>query len=85
MGNTSVKNRLVAFFQTGRDITMRQAEDRFGPSVTQRIADLRDEGYPIYTNRKTINGYSVLVYRLGTFPKSAKTAAQRRQVLLQAA
>ena len=51
-----------------------QARTRFGISnVAARIAELRTEGYAIYTNIKSrADGSKVAVYRLGTPSKSFK-------------
>ena len=51
-----------------------QARARFGiTNVAARIAELRSEGYAIYTNMKSrADGTKVAVYRLGTPSKSFK-------------
>lgn len=51
-----------------------QARARFGiTNVAARIAELRNEGYSIYTNIKSrADGTKVAVYRLGTPSKSFK-------------
>ena len=51
-----------------------QARARFGvKNISARIAELRQEGYPIYTNtRNRADGSKVSVYRLGTASKSFK-------------
>ena len=48
-------------------LSVRQAQAFFGiKNVPARIAELRREGYPIYTNTRTRgNGTAVSVYRLG--------------------
>jgi len=71
----SQKERLVKFFQSGRDITERQAEHQFGiGNLSARVAELRAEGYSIYTNvLKTRNGETT-AYRLGK-PNRAMVAA----------
>ena len=64
----SVNRKLLAFLQTGRDITANQARTRFGiTNVSARMADLRAAGYPVYLNSKaTNNGRTIKAYRLGT-------------------
>jgi hypothetical protein len=71
----SQKEKLIKFFQSGRDITESQANHRFGiGNLSARIADLRAEGYSIYTNTlKTANGETT-AYRLGK-PNRAMVAA----------
>lgn len=51
-----------------------QARSRFGvKNVAARVAELRSEGYAIYTNMKSrADGTKVAVYRLGTPSKSFK-------------
>ena len=51
-----------------------QARARFGvKNVSARIAELRKEGYAIYTNiRNRANGTKVAVYRLGKPSRSFK-------------
>lgn len=51
-----------------------QARARFGiTNVAARIAELRSEGFAIYTNMKSrADGTKVAVYRLGTPSKSFK-------------
>jgi len=70
--------RLLKFFKTGRDISARQAEYKFGifsEDVAKRVYDLRQDGYPIYTNRKQNQyGETVTRYRLGTAPRSLVAA-----------
>lgn len=86
----SARTRILNFLMGGGDITVNQARSRFGiENVYARVNELRNVGYPIYTNRKTINGHKVRVYRMGKLPKAvAKVPANtsrgkmlRRQVL----
>ena len=78
----SAKERMLSFLENGYDITTNQARSRFGiQNVAARVYDLREDGFAIYTNRKNINGHTVNVYRLGSFPKRARTSAARRQAL----
>jgi hypothetical protein len=77
---------MLNFLANGRDITTNQARQAFGiQNVAARVYDLREDGYPIYTNRKNINGHTVNVYRLGTFPKNARTATAKRSALTASA
>lgn len=71
----SQKDRLIKFFQSGRDITESQAQHRFGiQRLSARVAELRAEGYSIYTNvLKTAHGETT-AYRLGK-PNRAMIAA----------
>jgi biotin operon repressor len=59
-----------------------QARSRFGiTNVAARIAELRQEGYAIYTNLKTRgDGSKVAVYRLGTPSKSFKAQCRSNGV-----
>jgi len=64
-----------------------QARTRFGISnVAARIAELRTEGYAIYTNIKSrADGSKVAVYRLGTPSKSFKAQCRAMGVCPQTA
>lgn len=59
-----------------------QARARFGiTNVAARVAELRDEGFPIYTNTKVRgDGTKVSVYRLGTPSKSFKQRCKEKGV-----
>jgi hypothetical protein len=75
MRNLSAKSKVLAFLKksTGRNtFSVAQGRNYFGVSgVTQIVADLRAEGYPIYTNvRRRGDGSKVNVYRLGTPSRS---------------
>ena len=63
-----------------------QARARFGiTNVAARIAELRNEGYAIYTNMKSrADGTKVAVYRLGTPSKSFKAQCRAMGVRPQA-
>jgi hypothetical protein len=63
-----------------------QARARFGiTNVAARIAELRSEGYAIYTNMKSrADGTKVAVYRLGTPSKSFKAQCRAMGVRPQA-
>lgn len=62
-----------------------QARSRFGvTNVAARIAELRQEGYAIYTNLKSRgDGTKVAVYRLGTPSKSFKAQCRSNGVRTQ--
>ena len=70
----SPKARLLAYLQSGYDISSSQAATRFGlnvQDVPKRIQELRAEGFPIYSNRaKNTFGESVIRYRLGNAPRN---------------
>jgi hypothetical protein len=59
--------------------TVEQARRRFGvQNVSQRIEELRKEGYCIYTNTKTLeDGSKVKYYRLGKPSREIVQAAIR--------
>jgi hypothetical protein len=81
----SASIRMLNYLKSGYDITTNQARNRFGiTNVAARVYDLREEGFPVYTNMKKINGEKVHVYRLGTFPRTARTETQRRAALKSA-
>jgi len=63
-----------------------QARARFGiTNVAARIAELRSEGFAIYTNMKSrADGTKVAVYRLGTPSKSFKAQCRAMGVRPQA-
>jgi hypothetical protein len=63
-----------------------QARSRFGiKNVAARIAELRQEGYPIYTNvRNRGNGTKVSIYRLGKPSRSFKARCRAMGVRPQA-
>ena len=63
-----------------------QARARFGiTNVAARIAELRSEGYAIYTNMKSrADGTKVAVYRLGSPSKSFKAQCRAMGVHPQA-
>jgi len=66
--STPASVRLLNFLKTGGDITVAQAQSRFGISnVSARVSELRRAGYAIYLNEKTTkNGRTIRAYRLGT-------------------
>jgi predicted ArsR family transcriptional regulator len=89
----NARSRIMNYLMNGYDITVNQARSRFGiQNVSARVYDLREEGWPIYTNQKTINGRPTFVYRLGRFPRSvasipantSRGKRARRQALVSA-
>lgn len=69
--NVNFKDKLLASFSNPvyNTVTTAQAAARYhvAPStVTKAIRELRLEGNAIYTNRKTYEGRTISVYRLGT-------------------
>jgi predicted ArsR family transcriptional regulator len=73
----SQKDRLVTAFNSGYDFTTDQIASRLNVSDSRArflITELRQDGYAIYKNSKTINGVTTPVYRLGT-PSRAMVAA----------
>ena len=66
-------------------LSVAQARARFGiQNVTARIHELRNEGYPIYTNtRSRGDGSKVAVYRIGSASRSLKRDLRSRGVKLQ--
>lgn len=82
MAKRSQKDRLVTAFTSGYDFTTNQIANRLDVSESRArflITELRQEGYAIYKNNKTINGATTPVYRLGT-PSRAMVAAAARLV-----
>lgn len=73
----SQKDRLVTAFNSGYDFTTNQIASRLNVSESRArylITELRQDGWAIYKNSKSINGASTPVYRLGT-PSRAMVAA----------
>jgi hypothetical protein len=66
----AAKDRMLAFLQKTdgyNTFSVKQAQRRFGvQNVSARISELRQAGYPIYTNIISRNGEKVAEYRLGT-------------------
>jgi hypothetical protein len=61
--------------------TTEQAQRRFGiTNVSARISELRQEGYAIYANKKTVDGQKKTFYRLGTPSKSFKAQCRANGV-----
>ncbi len=65
----STKEKILDFFfnPVRNTLTVNQARARFGVmNVSARVHELRQEGFPIYTNRKTLSdGRTITFYRLG--------------------
>lgn len=73
----SQKTRLVTAFNSGFDFTTNQIANRLKVSDSRArylVTELRQDGYAIYRNTKTINGTPTPVYRLGA-PSRAMVAA----------
>jgi predicted ArsR family transcriptional regulator len=80
MARKSQKDRLVTAFNSGYDFTTGQIASRLNVSDSRArflITELRQDGYPIYKNSKTINGSDTPVYRLGK-PSRAMVAFAAR-------
>ncbi len=65
--NISAKDRMLKALKNGGTFTVNQARRRFGViNVSQRIQELREEGWPIYTNVKSrFDGSRYNLYRMG--------------------
>lgn len=90
MKKMSAKQRILTALTKSdgyNTFSVAQARSRFGISnVAARIAELRQEGYAIYTNLKTRgDGSKVAVYRLGTPSKSFKAQCRANGVRPQTA
>lgn len=82
MAKISAKTRMLqALMGNGsyNTFSVAQGRNRFGvTNVSARIAELRADGHPIYTNiRRRGDGSKVSVYRLGTPTKAMKAAARK--------
>ena len=64
----SAKDRMLTALKGGTSFTVNQARRRFGvKNVSQRIQELREEGWPIYTNVKSrFDGSRYNSYRMGS-------------------
>lgn len=85
MKKMSAKQRMLTALTKAdgyNTFSVAQARSRFGISnVAARIAELRQEGYTIYTNLKIRgDGSKVAVYRLGTPSKSFKAQCRANGV-----
>lgn len=84
----NVKEKMLRFLtkDEGRNtFSVRQAQHMWNiTNVGARIHELRQDGYPIYTNvRFRADGTAVAVYRLGTPSKSMKRYARAKGIKLQ--
>lgn len=84
----NVKQRLLTFLTKteGRNtFSVGQARAMFGiENVSARVHELRNEGYPIYTNvRQRADGTPVCVYRIGKPSKSFKSYCKNRGIKVQ--
>jgi hypothetical protein len=70
MSKLSVRSKLLNYFfnPVYNTLTVAQAQARFGiVNVSARINELRQDGFSIYTNTKTLeDGRKISFYRLGT-------------------
>ena len=84
MAKLSAKERMLnALMQNEgyNTFTTQQAQRRFGiTNVSARISELRQEGYAIYANKKTVDGQKKTFYRLGTPSKSFKAQCRANGV-----
>jgi len=70
--STNQTKKILNFLSSGQSLSEAQAERMFGVrSVGARIAELREAGFPVYTN---VSKTGKTVYRLGT-PSRAMIAA----------
>ncbi|HMH11441.1 MAG TPA: helix-turn-helix domain-containing protein [Candidatus Nitrosopolaris rasttigaisensis] len=84
----SAKQKLLTFLSKaeGRNtFSVAQARSMFGiENVSARIYELRNEGFPIYTNvRHRADGTPVCVYQLGKASKSFKQFCKSRGIKVQ--
>lgn len=84
----SVKQKLLTFLTKteGRNtFSVAQARAMFGiQNVSARILELRNEGFPIYTNvRERSDGTPVCVYRMGTPSKQFRRYCKARGIKVQ--
>ena len=91
MSNVTLKDKLLASFDNPvyNTFTTKQAAARFKVSpatITKTVNALRLEGHAIYRNRKSYEGRTINVYRLGKPSKRFKRnmKAGRTQIALAA-
>lgn len=82
MAKNSAKTRMLQVLKSTNDynsFSVAQGRNRFGvKNVSARIAELRQDGHPIYTNiKRRGDGSKVSVYRLGKPTKAMKAAARK--------
>jgi biotin operon repressor len=87
----TLREKVLRTFQNPvyNTFTLAQATARFGvsaASISKAVKDLRLAGYPIYRNKKTHEGRTINVYRLGTPSKRYRRnmKAGRTQIALDA-
>jgi hypothetical protein len=69
----STTTRVLTALQRGQQLTKQQVTEQFGVrNVSATMSRLRQNGFPVYSNRKTVNGTTTNVYRLGS--------ARRREI-----
>jgi len=57
MTTTTQRNKLVKRLSSGKNLTVREAVVKYRiKNLSARIAELRDEGFPIYTNKIRMKG-----------------------------
>lgn len=80
----TARNEILNVLKTGKNVTAEQLAKKTGINgVSQRIAELRRNGYPnIYTNTITVKGERVNAYRLGTPTKAMRKAAKKGSLAL---
>lgn len=66
MATKTQRTKLVKRLSSGKNLTVSEAVSKFGiKRLAARIHELREEGFPIYTNRvQGRNGTRVTAYRL---------------------
>lgn len=74
----ATKKEILNYLKQGNTPTVKQGERKFGAGFTQRIAELRSEGYPnIYTNKVRKGKSMSFVYRLGKPTRTMRKAVAR--------
>lgn len=84
----SVKEKLLSFLMKteGRNtFSVGQARAMFNiENVSARVHELRNDGYPIYTNvRQRADGTPVCIYQLGKASKSFRSYCKSRGIKVQ--
>lgn len=70
MSSKSQRTKLVRRLSSGKNLTVNEAKSKFGiQRLAARIHELREEGFPIYTNTVVVKGgknagKKVTAYRL---------------------
>ena len=75
----SKSEKVISALKGGAELTAKQIASRYGvKNVRALISSLRDQGYPVYLNKRTsvFNGEKTVYrkYRLGTAPRSVIAA-----------